>query len=330
MNKLYFPSFKEKLFSEETEYNYLTNLKNISYKNTSQINSSINKTSNQTYLKIDLNQTGTRTKKNGASFHLNLTHTQERQKIDQKHNYTQHIILHTVKNKKKILDAENKLKKVKSEKNQKREVNYENNFNKENINADNIQENQENQENKGNIILERNNIIRVIISSEKIIKNFPMEYIHEMVVDICYHLLNNECTYDKIKSINEINTNEQNSFLFQESHIFFEYRKYYFNFLLQISLGTQISESTLFLSFSIFDRFLCSTFVNYDDFLLITVTSFVLAIKYNESSEANLDELCQICQRKFTKEEINKCEINIMEKLDYNLSIPTIFDLFLL
>ena len=325
MNKLYFPSFKEKLFSEETEYNYLTNLKNISYKNTSPINSSFNKTSNQTYFKIDLNQTGTRTKKNGASFCLNLTHNQERQKIDQKHNYTQHIILHTVKNKKKILEVENKLKKLKSEKNQKREINYENNFNKENINADNIQENKEN---NANLILERNNIIRVIVSSEKIIKNFPMEYIHEMVVDICYHLLNSECTYDKIKSINDININEQNTFLFQESHNFFEYRKFYLNFLLQISLGAQISESTLFLSFAIFDRFLCSTFVNYDDFLLIIVTSFVLAIKYNESSEANLDELCQICQKKFGKEEINKCEINIMEKLDYNLSIPTIFDLF--
>ena len=325
MNKLYFPSFKEKLFSEETEYNYLTNLKNISYKNTSPINSSFNKTSNQTYFKIDLNQTGTRTKKNGASFCLNLAHNQERQKNDQKYNYTQHIILHTVKNKKKILEVENKLKKIKSEKNQKREINYENNFNKENINADNIQENKEN---NANLILERNNIIRVIVSSEKIIKNFPMEYIHEMVVDICYHLLNSECTYDKIKSINDININEQNTFLFQESHNFFEYRKFYLNFLLQISLGAQISESTLFLSFAIFDRFLCSTFVNYDDFLLIIVTSFVLAIKYNESSEANLDELCQICQKKFGKEEINKCEINIMEKLDYNLSIPTIFDLF--
>ena len=328
MNKLYFPSFKEKLFSEETEYNYLTNLKNISYKNISPINSSLNKTSKQTYFKIDLNQTGTRTKKNGASFCLNLTHNQERQKIDQKHNYTQHIILHTVKNKKKILEVENKLKKLKSEKNQKREVNYENNFNKENINADNIQENQDIKEKNANFILERNNIIRVIVSSEKIIKNFPMEYIHEMVVDICYHLLNSECTYDKIKSINDININEQNTFLFQESHNFFEYRKFYLNFLLQISLGTQISESTLFLSFGIFDRFLCSTFVNYDDFLLIIVTSFVLAIKYNESSEVNLDELCQICQKKFGKEEINKCEINIMEKLDYNLSIPTIFDLF--
>jgi len=51
-------------------------------------------------------------------------------------------------------------------------------------------------------------------------------------------------------------------------------------------------------------------------------------IFYYESSEANLDELCQICQKKFSKEDINKCEINIMEKLDYNLSIPTIFDLF--
>ena len=325
MNKLYFPAFKEKLFSEETVYNYYTNLKNISHKNTSQINSSLNKTSNQTYLKIDLNQTGTRTKKNGASFCLNLTHNQERQKIDQRYNYTQHIILHTVKNKKKILEGENKLKKIKSEKNQKREINDENNFNKENINEENMQENQEN---NGNLILERNNIIRVIVSSEKIIKNFPMEYIREMIIDICYHLLNNEYTYDKIKATNDININEQNSFLFQESHNFFEYRKFYFNFLLQISLGTPISESTLFLSFAIFDRFLCSTFVNYEDFLLITVTSFVLAIKYNESSEANLDELCQICQRKFVKEEINKCEINIMEKLDYNISIPTIFDLF--
>ena len=320
---------KEKIFSEETEHNYHTNLKNISYKNTSQINSSLNKTSNQTYLKICLNQTGIRTKKNGASLCLNLTHNQERQKNEQKLNYTQHIILHTVKNKKKILEEENKLKKIISEKKQKKEVNYQNSLNKENINQNVLTGiNKENRENNGNIIFDRNNIIRVIISSEKIIKNFPMEYIHEMVVDICYHLLNNEYTYDKIKTTNNININEQNTFLFQESQNFFRYRKFYFNFLLQISLGCPISDSTLFLSFAIFDRFLCSSFVNYDDFLLTIITSFVLAIKYNESSEANLDELCQICQKKFSKEDINKCEINIMEKLDYNLSIPTIFDLF--
>ena len=28
-------------------------------------------------------------------------------------------------------------------------------------------------------------------------KNFPMEYINEMISDICYNLLNNEYTYDK-------------------------------------------------------------------------------------------------------------------------------------
>ena len=105
-----------------------------------------------------------------------------------------------------------------------------------------------------------------------------MEYIHEMVVDICYHLLNNEYTYDKIKTTNNININEQNTFLFQESQNFFRYRKFYFNFLLQISLGCPISDSTLFLSFAIFDRFLCSSFVNYDDFLLIIITSFVLVL----------------------------------------------------
>ena len=34
------------------------------------------------------------------------------------------------------------------------------------------------------------------------------------------------------------------------------------------------------------------------------------------------------CGNRFSKEQINKCELNIMENLDYNISIPTIFDLF--
>ena len=50
--------------------------------------------------------------------------------------------------------------------------------------------------------------------------------------------------------------------------------------------------------------------------------------KYNESSEPNFDDLVDKCGGKFSKEELKKCELNVMEKLDNNLSIPTIFDLF--
>ena len=342
MNKIYFPSIQENLFSNETENNYKSQLKNSGYKNTSQINFSLNETSNQTYLKISSNQTKIKPQKNGASICLDYSQKKERKKNELKHNYTQHIILHTVKHRKKILEDEKAINKNKSEIIIK-ENDYKNNFNKENINNDNrnildnnnnninINININNKMRNDNFVFNRNNVIRVIISSEKIIKNFPTEYIQEMVIDICNQLLNDEITYEKIKLNNYININnnaETNSFLFQERQNFLEFRKFYFNFLVQITLNTPISESTLFLSFAIFDRFLSSTFINSDEFLLTIVTSLVLAIKYNESSEANLDELCDICQKKFNKEDINKCEINIMRKLDYNLSLPTIFDLF--
>ena len=324
MNKILYPSFQNELYSEKTEHNYLSNIKNISYKNSSESSSSLNKTSNQTYLKVSLYPTGVKEQKNGASFCLNLIKNQNRQKIDNINNYTQRIILHTAKNKKTIDEEESKIQKIilKSLKKEKTEIKRE--IKKDEINFLNKLEENINKNNKNtqNYSINKNNIIRVIISSEKIIKNFPMEYLNEMMIDICYNLLNDDCSYEKIK------LNSQNSFLYEGCQNFFELRKFYFNFILQISMGSTLSESTLYLSYAIFDRYLCSTRVNYDEFLLIIITSLILAIKYNESSEANFDELCDICGRKFNKDDIKKCEINIMEKLNFNLSLPTIFDLF--
>ena len=54
----------------------------------------------------------------------------------------------------------------------------------------------------------------------------------------------------------------------------------------------------------------------------------MLAIKYIETSTPNLDDLCIICDKQFSKDDINKCELNIMHKLNYNISMPTIFDLY--
>ena len=132
MNKVYFPTVQENLFSEETENHYKSQLKNSSYKNTSQINFSLNKTSNQTYLKISSNQTKIRPQKNGASFCLDFTQKKEKKKNELKNNYTQHIILHTAKNRKKILENENAINKIKSEI-IKKENDYKNNFNKHSI-----------------------------------------------------------------------------------------------------------------------------------------------------------------------------------------------------
>ena len=124
MNKILYPSFQNDLYSEKTEHNYLSNIKNISYKNLSESSSSLNKTSNQTYLKVSLYPTGGREQKNGASFCLNLIKNKNQQKINTINNYTQHIILHTVENKKKISEEESKIQKIilKSLKKEKTEI----------------------------------------------------------------------------------------------------------------------------------------------------------------------------------------------------------------
>ena len=112
MNKILYPSFQNELYSEKTEHNYLSNIKNISYTNSSESSFSLNKTSNQTYLKISLYPTGIKEQKNGASFCLNLIKNKNRQKIDTFNNYTQRIILHTVKNKNTIKEEESKIQKI--------------------------------------------------------------------------------------------------------------------------------------------------------------------------------------------------------------------------
>ena len=101
-----------------------------------------------------------------------------------------------------------------------------------------------------------------------------------------------------------------------------------FNFILKLNMNSSISESTLFLTFNIFDIYVCNHFTSSDNLLLVIITSLVLAIKYIETTIPNLDELCAICDKQFSKEDINKCELKIMEKLNYNISMPTIYDLY--
>ena len=158
-------------------------------------------------------------------------------------------------------------------------------------------------------------IMRLISSNDKITKTFPVEYLKEMMCDICTNLY---------KSF----IDEKRKKLLQQNNLLI-IRKSLFNFILHLSINAPICEGTLFLTYDIFDRYISVKTPNNDkDLLLIIITSFALAIKYVESSVPNLDELNTACGNRFSKEQINKCELDIMEQLDYNISFPTIFDLF--
>lgn len=328
MNKSFLPLLEEDFFSDLThQNNYDQDCLNNSCQDSNETNLSINNTTNYICQNITLNIS--KNKKSSASFCVNLMKEQAKPNCTISNNYTQNIILHSLNSlKNKDINLYNKIEISKGvqhivlkslKKNKQKNNKISNNDNNENFNNNDINNNDDIINN--NIKLNSNNIIRVIFSSEKMLKNFPMEYIKEMITDLCINLYNSDFSLEKImiKQSHLINNQQKN---------FFQIRMSLFNFILDLTLNSHIKESTLFLTYIIFDRYISIQPTNYDELLLIIITSFALAIKYIESNVPNLEELCNICEKKFNKEQINKCELNIMEKLNYNISIPTIFDLF--
>jgi len=282
---------------------------------------SINNSTN--YLCHNLMINATQNKKERTPLSFNLMNQSNKEQ------YNKSIILHLLKNNKntnsffKINNKDIKRIILQSSSLKKNETikksNKENNNNNEN-NYSNINIKTNNNSNIcNNKVFNSKNIIRVILSNEKAIKNFPMEYLNEMMCDLCTNLYNYECNYEKIKT-------SQNN-LYNQQHGFFDKRISSFNFLLHLTLNTCIKEATIFLAFVIFDRYASKQPITKDE-LIIAIISFAIAIKYMESNVPNLNELYNLCRLKSSKEQIKKYELDIMEKLNYNISIPTIFDLF--
>ena len=316
MKKNYLPSFEEYLFSDVVNTLDYPSKADI-YNNSNEAKRLQNITTNHICQNIRLNLS--QNKRNGALFPLSLINNKNLFNHEQNNNFTQKIIAHS-------LNAINN----KDSLNQKENENTNNSNNcvqhvilkslKRNRKQFDINNNNENNNTKynNNIILNKNNIIRVILSNQKMIQNFPMDYINEMVGDLCNNLYKVKYNLEKIKIINNQ----------QQKQNFYEKRMSLFNFILRLSINSPLSESTLFLTYTIFDIYISNHFSNNENLLLIIITSFVLAIKYIETSIPNLDELCTLCDKQFGKDDINKCELNIMQKLNYNISMPTIFDLY--
>lgn len=318
MNANFYSQINDNIFLDNTyNKNYDSISKTNSYQNSTETNLSLNYNSNYICQKISLNDN--KDKKNSASFSLNIVNEQNQINLSHNNKYVQNIILHSIntkKNSKSFKNNENesinrnnciqhiKLKTLKK--------NKENNFKKF---EEEIKQNYNN-----NIIFDTNNTIRVIISNEKNMKNFPLEYINEMICDLCNNLYITKYNLDKIRII------KNQTYIDNQTYL--ENRMTLFKVIFCLTMNSTISDSTLFLTFDIFDRYISLQTLNIDELLIILITSFSMAIKYSESTVPNLEQLCTVCGNKFNKEQINKCELNIMEKLNFNISIPTIFDLF--
>ena len=92
----------------------------------------------------------------------------------------------------------------------------------------------------------------------------------------------------------------------------------------------KFSENTLFLAIQIFDRYLSKVDLTADQSELLLYTSFMLASKYNEIEYVNMKEVLKLSQDKFNQEQIVNMETQILIKLDFEISGPTIYEFFVL
>ena len=288
--------------------NYVSGTKSISCQDSYETSLSYNNTNNDHIAQNKVLYI-TQNIENTPTFKLNFS------QMNNDKNNVQHIVLKSLQSFKKenssnnINNKENKnnviqhiiLKSLKKYKNKEEKIQK----------LDNVIN--ENDNNYTNLLI-NTSIMRLISSNEKIIPNFPVEYLNEMMSDICINLY--KPVFDE----------ERKKLLYNNN--FIKIRTSLFNFILHLSMNSPISEGSIFLTYDIFDRYVSIKKPNNDnDLLLIIITSFAIAIKYIESSIPNLDDLNAACGNRFSKELINKCELNIMEHLDYNISIPTILDL---
>lgn len=105
------------------------------------------------------------------------------------------------------------------------------------------------------------------------------------------------------------------------------------DWMIEIFTNIPTKEITFFISVNIMDRFFFYSKNNYkaDNLHLIGICSIFLAFKYSETNPIKLNFLVEkIAHNKFKKEEIIKMEQHILEVLNFNLVIPTLYEFTML
>jgi len=95
------------------------------------------------------------------------------------------------------------------------------------------------------------------------------------------------------------------------------------DWLVEVHMKYKLRPETLFLAITIIDRFLAKKCVSRKRLQLVGVTATLIASKYEEIYPPKLSELVFICDKAYTKEEIVKMEIIVLNVLEFKLRVPT-------
>ncbi|KAL6296188.1 hypothetical protein ACE6H2_004330 [Prunus campanulata] len=95
------------------------------------------------------------------------------------------------------------------------------------------------------------------------------------------------------------------------------------DWLVEVAEEYKLLPDTLHLSVSYIDKYLSINVVNKQKLQLLGVASIFIASKYEEITPPNVDELCDITENTYTKEEVIKMEADILKSLKFEMGNPT-------
>ncbi|KAK9164941.1 hypothetical protein Scep_000132 [Stephania cephalantha] len=95
------------------------------------------------------------------------------------------------------------------------------------------------------------------------------------------------------------------------------------DWLIEVHYKFELMEETLFLTVNLIDRFLAVQSVERKKLQLVGVTAMLLACKYEEVSVPVVEDLILISDKAYTRKEVLDMEKLMVNKLQFNLSLPT-------
>jgi len=97
------------------------------------------------------------------------------------------------------------------------------------------------------------------------------------------------------------------------------------DWLVEVHLKFKLRQETLYLTFQLIDRFLEHNIVARQRLQLVGVTGLMIAAKYEEIYPPEVRDYVYICDNAYTRDQILDMEKLILQRLDFRLSLPTVW-----
>ncbi|PKU79538.1 cyclin-A2-1 [Dendrobium catenatum] len=96
------------------------------------------------------------------------------------------------------------------------------------------------------------------------------------------------------------------------------------DWLVEVAEEYRLVPDTLYLTVSVIDCFLSQNYIERQRLQLLGITCMLIASKYEEICAPRVEEFCFITDNTYTKEDVLKMEIQVLDYLEFRLSFPTI------